>query len=78
MVLMVGQFGREFANLGQDSRQSRRTMVRIMEPLLASIDVPFHRLESAADLARMDEAFEQAETQRTAVVLLVGAPMAWH
>ncbi len=78
MVFMVGQFGREFANLGQPATQSRRTMVRIMEPLLKSIDVPFHCLDSAADLARMDEAFEQAEAQRTAVVLLVSAPMAWH
>ncbi len=78
MVFMVGQFGREFDNLGQPATQSRRTMVRIMEPFLSSIDVPFHRLDSAADLPRMDEAFEQAEAQRTAVVLLVGAPMAWH
>ncbi len=78
MVFMVGQFGREFANLGRPATQSRRTMVRIMEPLLQSIDVPFHRLDREADLPLMDLAFEQAETQRTAVVLLVGAPMAWH
>ena len=78
MVFMVGQFGREFANLGHPSTQSRRTMVRLMEPLLQSIGLPFHRLDSEADLACMDQAFEKAESQRTAVVLLVGAPMAWH
>ncbi len=78
MVLMVGQFGREYANLGQPSTASRRTMVRIMEPLLASIGVPFHTLDNTADLVRMDTAFEQAERERTAVVLLVSAPMAWH
>jgi len=78
MVFMVGQFGREFANLGQPTTQSRRTMVSIMEPLLKAIDVPYHCLESESDLARMDDAFEQAEARRTAVVLLVGAPMAWQ
>jgi sulfopyruvate decarboxylase TPP-binding subunit len=78
MVLMVGQFGREYANFGQPSTQSRRTMVRIMEPLLDAIGVPFHCLDNEADLVKMDKAFEQAEALRTAVVLLVSAPMAWR
>lgn len=78
LVLMVGQFGREYANLDQPSSGSSRTMVRIMEPLLHAIGVPFHLLDCAADLTRMDLAFEQAEREQTAVVLLVGAPMAWH
>lgn len=78
MVFMVGQFGREFANLGKPSTESQRTMVRIAEPFLQSIGVPFHVLDSAGDMARMDIAFAQAESQRTAVVLLVSAPMAWH
>lgn len=78
MVLMVGQFGREYANLGQPSTASRRTMVRIMEPFLTAIEVPYHLLDNEADLTRMDDAYEQAERLRTAVVLLVSAPMAWH
>ncbi len=78
MVLMVGQFGREYDNLGQPATASRRTMVRVMEPLLGAIGVPFHLLDSQADLTRMDDAYEQAEQLRTAVVLLVSAPMAWH
>ena len=78
MVFMVGQFGREYNNLGHSATQSRRTMVRIMEPLLKSIEVPFYCLDSGGDLARMDDAFERAEVERTAVVLLVAAPMAWQ
>ena len=78
MVLMVGQFGREYDNLGQPATASRRTMARVMEPLLGAIGVPFHLLDSQADLTRMDDAYEQAEQLRTAVVLLVSAPMAWH
>jgi sulfopyruvate decarboxylase subunit alpha len=78
MVFMVGQFGREFSNFGQPTTTSRRTMVAMAEPLLKAINVPFHCMESEADLPLIDKAFEQAEGQRTAVVLLVGAPMAWH
>jgi sulfopyruvate decarboxylase subunit alpha len=78
MVFMVGQFGREFANLGQPSTASKRSMVRIAEPFLQSIGVPFHVLDGEADMVRMDVAYAQAERERTAVVLLVSAPMAWH
>ncbi len=78
LVFMVGQFGREYANLGQPSTASRRTMVRIMEPLLNAINVPFLCLDSEADLVRMDEAYALAHARRTAVVLLVSAPMAWR
>lgn len=77
LVFLVGQFGREFANIGQDPNQSRRTMVRIMEPMLQAIGVPFLRLDTDADLPRMDEAYSMAQTRRNAVVLIVGAPMAW-
>ena len=78
MVFMVGQFGREYANFGQPSTASRRTMVSMMEPLLNAMSVPFHRLDEAANMPRLDEAYEQAERLRTAVVLLVSAPMAWR
>jgi sulfopyruvate decarboxylase TPP-binding subunit len=78
MVLLVGQFGREYANMGRPSTESRRTMVRMMEPLLASINVPFHCLDTQADLPRIDDAYVQAERDRTAVVLLVSGPMAWN
>ena len=77
MVFMVGQFGREYANFGRPAVESRRTMVRIAEPFLRSVDVPFHCFETEQDIEKMDTAFEQAEAQRTAVVLLVGAPMSW-
>ena len=76
MVFLVGQFGREYSNFGRPATESRRSMVRIMEPLLTSIGVPFHCLDNAADLVHMDTAYEQAERERTAVVLLVSAPMA--
>ena len=78
MVFMVGQFGREFSNIGHPTSESARSMVRIAEPFLASIGVPYHLLDKEEDLMKLDQAYEQAQQQRTAVVLLVGAPMAWR
>jgi sulfopyruvate decarboxylase TPP-binding subunit len=78
MVFLVGQFGREFNNIGRPTSESARSMVRIAEPFLASIGVPFHILDNEKDLLKLDQAYEQAQQQRTAVVLLVGAPMAWR
>lgn len=77
MVLMVGQFGREYSNIGQDPRSSTRSMVAIMEPMLEALQLPFWRLESPDDLGHMARAFAAAQEQQTAAVLLVGAPMAW-
>lgn len=78
MVFMVGQFGREYANLGQPSTASRRTMVSIMEPMLTGMGVPFRCLDRPDDMTQLDEAYKQAQELRTAAVLLVGAPMAWN
>ena len=78
MVFMVGQFGWEFDRIGQPSTDSGRSMVRLMEPLLRAIEVPFHLLETTSDMSKLDEAYAQAERERTAVVLLVSAPMAWN
>lgn len=78
LVFMVGQFGREYANLGRDPRESRRTMVRILEPLLETLGLPFWRVDSEDDLARMDDAYATAHARRTAALLLVGTPMSWN
>jgi sulfopyruvate decarboxylase TPP-binding subunit len=78
MVFMVGQFGREYANLGQPSVASRRTMVSIMEPVLKGMGVPFICLDKPGDMTQLDDAYARAQAERTAVVLLVGAPMAWN
>lgn len=78
MVFMVGQFGWEFDRIGKPATESGRSMVRLMEPFLKAIEIPFHLLECAADMSKLDEAYAQAERERTAVVLLVSSPMAWN
>jgi len=78
LVFMIGQFGREFGNFGGEPSASRRNMVRLLEPVLGALGVPHFRLESPADLVHVCAAFERAHAERTAVALLVGAPMAWR
>ena len=77
LVLMVGQFGREFDNLGQPATASRRTIVRLMEPLLDTLGIAFHRLDATADLPCIEKAYAQAADTGNAVVVLVSAPLAW-
>ena len=77
LVFMVGQFGREYANFGRDPRESHRTMVRILEPMLETLGLPFWRIDTDADLERMEEAYATAQARRTAALLLVGTPMSW-
>lgn len=78
LVFLIGQFGREFDNIGRDPRQSRRSMVRLMEPVLAALELPWFALDCDADAGRIEEACEVAQRRRTAAAVLVGAPMAWR
>jgi sulfopyruvate decarboxylase TPP-binding subunit len=77
LVFMVGQFGREFDNFGNDPAHSNRNMVRLLEPVLAALGIEYFRLEQASDLDQVRTAFEHAHSRRTATALLVGAPLAW-
>lgn len=78
VVMLIGQFGREFANFGQEPGLSRRSMVRHLEPLLDALCVRHWRLEREGDLVAMDEAFEHAHRERAATALIVGAPTGWN
>jgi sulfopyruvate decarboxylase TPP-binding subunit len=76
-VILAGQFGREYENLGHPATASRRSMVRLMEPMLDALGVPFHNLDSTEDLHCLETAFAQSRAQGGAVVVLVSAPLAW-
>lgn len=78
LVLLIGQFGREFANFGQSPTLSRRSMVRHLEPLLDALAVRHWRLERESDMGHVDLAFEHAYREGAAAALIVGAPTAWQ
>ncbi|WP_213957549.1 thiamine pyrophosphate-binding protein [Variovorax sp. dw_954] len=77
MLLMVGQFGREFANVGGDPKQSRRRVVNLVEPMLDAIDIPYWRLDGPRDIASIDEAAEVSAARNVPAALLVGHYTAW-
>jgi sulfopyruvate decarboxylase subunit alpha len=77
-VFLIGQFGRENANLGRPTTQSSRRVVNLLEPLLDMLRMPYWRLDEPADLASVKTAFDTAATQRGPAALIVNRPIAWH
>ncbi len=78
MVFLVGQFGREPENIGQDTRQSRRSMVRLMEPLLDTLGLRCWKVAEDADAAAIAQAFEHARSAETAAVVLIERHVTWN
>ena len=78
MVFLVGQFGREADNFGQPTRQSKRSMVRIMEPLLEAIGLRYWTIDDDAELPRVQQALDHAEANETAAVVLIGRHVTWN
>lgn len=77
MLLMIGQFGREFANVGQDSTQSRRRVVNLVEPVLDVLGVPYWRLDDPKDLPSIDEAVRIGVLRQIPTAVLVGHYTDW-
>jgi len=69
--LIVGQFGRDVSKRVEDNVP---TGVRLLEPVLQAMEVPFYRLDFAADVSVLRTAFERSRAERCPVVVLIGAP----
>ena len=78
LVFLVGQFGREPENIGLPARQSRRSMVRLMEPLLDAIGLRYWLVADDADVPRVAEAFAHARAAETAAVVLIERHVTWN
>ncbi|QBR04234.1 thiamine pyrophosphate-binding protein [Paraburkholderia pallida] len=78
MVFLVGQFGREAENFGQPARQSRRSMVRLMEPVLDAMGVRHWNIDEAHDVERCAQAFAHAAATEGPAVLLIGRHITWN
>ena len=77
LFFVIGQFGREFSNLGQDPLQSKRRMVRIMEPLLDTLEIPHWRLEGPQDSDNIEKAWRASRERKGPAALLVGHFIGW-
>lgn len=78
LVLMIGLWGREFANLGQDPRNSRRRVVAMLEPMLDTLGIRNWRLESSADIGNVGAAIDYAYSESAPAAVMVGAYTAWQ
>jgi sulfopyruvate decarboxylase subunit alpha len=70
-LLIVGQFGRDVSKAVEDNSA---TGVRLIEPVLDAMGVPYYRLDFAADAGVLQSAFERSRADRGPVVVLIGAP----
>jgi sulfopyruvate decarboxylase TPP-binding subunit len=77
VVLMVGQFGREQENFQQPMRQSRRNMVRLLEPALDTFGIPHWVVDTDADVSALRSAFDASWTRKTAAALVFGRCTTW-
>jgi sulfopyruvate decarboxylase TPP-binding subunit len=70
-IMLIGQYGHKAEQRPQDSPLR---MVRMLEPTLDTWDVPFVRLWSDDDLAKVPNAYEEAVNRRGPTALIVPIP----
>lgn len=69
ICMMVGLLEKE---PGVPPRQSRRYGVRIVEPVLEAMGIPYHEIETDADIGKIKPAIDDAYAGSHPVVMLVG------
>jgi sulfopyruvate decarboxylase TPP-binding subunit len=77
LFMVIGQFGREFANVGQDSRLSRRRMVNLLLPVLDAMQIRSWTVDSDAEIDRVAEAWDHCRSRQAPVALVLGHYTAW-
>ncbi len=78
MVMLMGQFGREPENFAQSTRKSRRRIVRMLEPLLETLEIPFWKIESAGEVGRISEAYTEATKRSAPVAVIFDRNLSWN
>ncbi len=72
LVYLVGQFGREPENLGSPTTKSARRLVRILSPLLDTLDVPHLDVEGPEHVSGISEMFATARRQMRPAAIVFG------
>ena len=68
MCMMIGLLGKE---PDVPSRQSARFGVRVVEPMLETLGIAYHRIDKDADVASIAPAIEQAYAQSKPIAFLI-------
>jgi sulfopyruvate decarboxylase subunit alpha len=69
--MLVGQYARDVRVPVEDNDASG---VRLIEPLMRSLDIPYYVIDRPEDIGVLQQAFEQSRVERGPVVVLVSAP----
>ena len=69
--LLVGQYARDVQVPVEDNEASG---VRLIEPLMLSLDIPYYVIDGPEDAGVLKQAFERSRAERGPVVVLVSAP----
>jgi sulfopyruvate decarboxylase subunit alpha len=69
ICMMVGLLEKE---PGVPPRQSKRYGVRIVEPILDAMSIPYHEIETDADIGLIKPAIDEAYKALRPVVMLIG------
>lgn len=77
VFMLIGQFGREYANLGRPCAESSRPLVRNCERILDALDIPYVPCESAGDVAGVGTAYRLAQEREGPAAALIGNYTAW-
>ena len=77
LLFVIGQFGREFSNLGGNPRDSKRRVVFMLEPLLETLGVPYWRLEGPDDMGNVEAAWKASRERSGPAALIVGHFVGW-
>lgn len=70
-MMLVGQHTRDVA---KPVEQNVSRSVRLLEPMLAALEIPFFRMESPQDLGALRDAWQRAEACRCPAAAILGAP----
>ncbi|EKT4483613.1 hypothetical protein QEM02_003753 [Pseudomonas putida] len=72
MMFLIGQFGREWSNLGSEPSLSKRRVVYMLEPLLELLGIPYWRLDKPEDAKLISTAWAVCQERKGPVALILG------
>lgn len=77
IVMIIGQFGREAENRGQDTTLSSRRIVHILNPLLELLGIPYWEIDDLSDIQKLQEAYRVAEARSHPAAIILNRNMTW-
>ena len=69
--ILVGQFGRDLERAAEDNRASA---VRLIGPLMETMNLPFYMIDTPDDAPLLTRAFQESRERHGPVVVLISAP----